>query len=162
MKVLISTFGTHGDVQPFLALGHGLRSAGYAVALCTSASYQSAVEAYGLTYAPMSDAMLQLTRALLAGTRSPITVMPEMQAAMRSMVQEEWDAARAWEPDVLVYHPKMLASYHIAEKLGIPAVLAIPLPFYTPTRAFPNPFFAGLRLGQRHELSAHEPDIGNV
>ncbi len=147
MRVMISTFGTHGDVQPFLALGHGLRTAGYEVALCTSASYQTAVEAWGLQYAFMSDTMLTLTRALLAGSTSPLTVMPQLQAAMGAMLHEEWAAARSWEPDLIVYHPKMLGSYHLAEKLGIPAVMAIPLPFYTPTRAFPNPFFAGLKLG---------------
>jgi sterol 3beta-glucosyltransferase len=70
-----------------------------------------------------------------------------MGPAMRSMLEEEWRAAHSFAPDLIVYHPKMLGSYHIAEKLGRPLVMAIPLPFYTPTRAFPNPFFAGLRLG---------------
>jgi UDP:flavonoid glycosyltransferase YjiC (YdhE family) len=40
MKVLISTFGTHGDVQPFLALSQGLLAHGHTVAVCTSASYR--------------------------------------------------------------------------------------------------------------------------
>lgn len=147
MKILISTFGTHGDVQPFLALGQGLRAHGHAVAVCTSASYQPTIEALGLQYASMSDTMLSLTRALLDGSEKALVVMRRMGPAMRAMLKEEWQAAKAFAPDLLVYHPKMLGSYHIAEKLGIPLVMAIPLPFYTPTRAFPNPFFGGLRLG---------------
>lgn len=147
MKTLISTFGTHGDVQPFLALGQGLRAHGHTVAVCTSASYRPTIEALGLQYAAMSDTMLNLTKALLDGSEKALAVMRRMGPAMRAMVEEEWQAARAFAPDLLVYHPKMLGSYHIAEKLGIPLVMAIPLPFYTPTRAFPNPFFAGLRLG---------------
>ena len=43
--------------------------------------------------------------------------------------------AQAFAPDAIVYHPKMLASYHIAEKLAIPCLFAIPMPLYTPTRA---------------------------
>jgi sterol 3beta-glucosyltransferase len=39
-----------------------------------------------------------------------------------------------------------MGSYHIAEKLGIPQVLALPLPT-TPTRDYPYPFFAGMHLG---------------
>ncbi|NJK32902.1 MAG: glycosyltransferase family 1 protein, partial [Deltaproteobacteria bacterium] len=147
MHVLISTFGTHGDVQPFLALGQGLRAAGHTIAVCTSASYRPHIEALGLQYAPMSNTMLDLTRALLDGSEPMFAVTRRMGPAMRTMLEEEWLAAQAFTPNLLVYHPKMLGSYHIAEKLGIPLVMAIPLPFYTPTRAFPNPFFAGLRLG---------------
>jgi sterol 3beta-glucosyltransferase len=147
MKVLISTFGTHGDVQPFLALGQGLRAAGHTVAICTSASYGPIIEALGLHYAPMSDTMLDLTRALLDGSQPIFTVMRRMGPAMRAMLVEAWQAAHAFAPDLLLYHPKMLGSYHIAEKLGIPLAMALPLPLYTPTRAFPTPFFAGLRLG---------------
>jgi sterol 3beta-glucosyltransferase len=147
MKILISTFGTHGDVQPFLALGQGLRASGHTVAVCTSASYRPTIETLELQYAPMSDTMLNLTKALLDGSEKALAVMRRMGPAMRAMLEEEWQAAQAFAPDLLVYHPKMLGSYHVAEKLGIPLVMAIPLPFYTRTRAFPNPFFAGLRLG---------------
>jgi len=66
MNILISTFGTHGNVQPFLALGWGLRARGHTVAICTSASYRPAIEALGLQHAFMGDAMLDLTRSLLA------------------------------------------------------------------------------------------------
>lgn len=66
---MISTFGTHGDVQPFAALGQGLRAAGYQVALCTSASYQPAVEGAGLSYAPMSDAAIQARAATIGAAR---------------------------------------------------------------------------------------------
>lgn len=147
MKIMISTFGTHGDVQPFLALGQRLRAAGHVVAICTSASYGPTIEALGLQHAWMSDTMLDLTRAMLSGSDSTLKVIRRMGSAMRAMLEEEWRAAQAFAPDLLVYHPKMLGRYHIAEKLGSPLVMAIPLPFYTPTPAFPNPFFAGLRLG---------------
>jgi sterol 3beta-glucosyltransferase len=148
MRVLISTFGTHGDVQPFLALGRGLRAAGHEAAICTSVSYRPAIEALGITYAPLSDTMLRLTKALLAGDQGgTLGLMRQMAPAIRESMHEEWRAAQAFAPDLIVYHPKMLGSYHIAERLAVPAAMAIPLPFYTPTRAFPNPFFAGLRLG---------------
>ena len=147
MKLLISTFGTHGDVQPFLALGQGLQHAGHSVAIFTSASYRPAIESLGLHYAPMADTMLELTQAILRGGAAARAALPQMLPAMRAMLEAEWHAAQAFVPDMIVYHPKMLGSYHTAEKLGIPLVMAIPLPFYTPTRAFPNPFLAGLRLG---------------
>jgi sterol 3beta-glucosyltransferase len=147
MHILISTFGTQGDLQPFIALGAGLRAAGHTVTMCTSAEYQALVEMHGLQYAFMDNALLDLSRALLEGRGNTRAVMPQMGPAMQRTIDDEWRAAQAVKPDAIVYHPKMLGSYHIAEKFGIPLLMAIPLPCYTPTRAFPHPFMANVRLG---------------
>jgi sterol 3beta-glucosyltransferase len=142
MRILISTFGTQGDMQPFIALGIGLRASGHTVTVCTSAEYQSLVEMHDLQYAFMGNSLLDLSRALLEGRGNTRAVVRQMAPAMQRTIDDEWRAAQAVRPDLIVYHPKMLGSYHIAEKQGIPLVMAIPLPCYTPTRAFPHPFFA--------------------
>jgi sterol 3beta-glucosyltransferase len=147
MHILISTFGTQGDIQPFVALGIGLKAAGHTVTVCTSEGYRALVEAHGLGYAFMNNALLDLSRALLDGQGNTVALIRQMRPAMERTIDDEWRAAQASRPDAIVYHPKMLGSYHIAEKLGIPLVMAIPLPCYTPTRAFPHPFLASLRLG---------------
>jgi sterol 3beta-glucosyltransferase len=41
-----------------------------------------------------------------------------------------------------------MGSLHVAEKMNIPAILSLPLPFYTPTREFPVPFMSGIHLGR--------------
>ena len=66
MRILISTFGTQGDIQPFIALGKCLQANGHVVALCTASGYQSLVEQHGLQYAFMHNTMLELTSTLLA------------------------------------------------------------------------------------------------
>jgi sterol 3beta-glucosyltransferase len=147
MHILISTFGTQGDIQPFIALGIGLRTAGHTVTVCTSAEYQSLVEIHGLQYAFMDNTLLDLSRAILEGRGTTRAVMRQMAPAMERTIDDEWRAAQVIGPDAIVYHPKMLGSYHIAEKLGIPLIMAIPLPCYTPTRAFPHPFLANVKLG---------------
>ena len=147
MHILISTFGTQGDLQPFIALGKGLHKSGHTVTICTCEEYRALVEAHGLRYAFMDNMLLELSRALLDRQGNMRAAMRQMSLAMQRTIDDEWRAAQAIEPDVIVYHPKMLGSYHIAENLGIPLIMAIPLPCYTPTRAFPHPFFAGLRLG---------------
>jgi sterol 3beta-glucosyltransferase len=147
MHILISTFGTQGDIQPFIALGNGLRAAGYTVTVCTSTGYRALVETHGLEYAFMDNMLLDLSRALLDGRGNTLALMRQMGPAMQRTIDDEWRAAQAIQPDAIVYHPKMLGSYHIAEKLDIPLVIAIPLPCFTPTRAFPHPFLAAIRLG---------------
>lgn len=91
--------------------------------------------------------MLDISRALLEGSGNTFALVRQIKLAMKGMLDEEWRAAQSFQPDLIVHHPKMLGSYHVAEKLGIPLIMAIPLPFYTPTAAFPNPFFGALRFG---------------
>jgi sterol 3beta-glucosyltransferase len=157
-KVLITTFGTRGDIQPFIALGKGLRAAGYDAAICTSEGFQSLVEEHGLRYLFMDNELLRLSQAVLGetgGMGDNMRIVRAMRPAMRRSMDDEWQAAVTFEPDLIIYHPKCLGSYHVAEKLATPAMMAIPLPFYTPTRAFPTPFFANVQLGDWFNQFSH-------
>lgn len=49
-KIVIITFGTQGDVAPFVAVGSALQASGYDVALAAQQPYQNLVEAAGLEY----------------------------------------------------------------------------------------------------------------
>ncbi|MCC6612453.1 MAG: glycosyltransferase family 1 protein [Anaerolineae bacterium] len=150
MKILITTFGTRGDIQPFIALGKGLTAAGHEVGLCTSEGYRASIEEYGLRYLHMDNDLLRLSQAALgevSGIGDSMSVARQMMPALRRSMDDEWRAAQAFEPDAIVYHPKCLGSLHIADKLGIPAFMSLPLPFYTPTSEFPVPFMSGLALG---------------
>ncbi len=152
MKIFLSTMGTRGDIQPFIALGQGLQAAGHQVALCTAAGYRSFIEEHGVPYAYMDNEFLaiiqsQTGQAAIESKRGVLEIYRQIGPIIRRSLEDEWRAVQAFQPDLMVYHPKMLGSYHIAEKLAIPACLSLALPFQTPTRAFPNPMFTGVRLG---------------
>ncbi|MBZ4409682.1 glycosyltransferase [Myxococcus sp. XM-1-1-1] len=148
MRVLISTYGTRGDVQPFVALAKALKAHGHVVALCTPTGFRGMAERHGIPYAHMDNAVLELTEAVLrAPTRAEQRrLFKGFGAIIRAGLEDEWKAARELEPDVLVYHSKALGSHHIAEKLGAVELLAMPLPL-TPTREFPVPIVPSFRLG---------------
>lgn len=149
-KILITTFGTRGDIQPFIALGKGLKAAGYDIAIATSEGFRAFVEECDLDYVHMDNELLRLSQAVLgetSGPRETFSIIRQMSAATRQQMDDEWHAAVTFQPDLIIYHPKCLGSYHVAEKRRIPAMLAIPLPLYTPTRDFPVPFMSGIRLG---------------
>lgn len=159
MKILITTFGTRGDIQPFIALGIGLKHAGHEVAICTSEGYRSFVEEYQLDYVFMSNELLQLSQDSLDGTggiTGTFKTIRKIPLAVRNMMDDEWKAALTFKPDLIIYHPKCLGSLHVAEKLNIPAIASIPLPFYTPTREFPVPFMSGIRLGKWFNLLSYK------
>lgn len=159
MRILITTFGTRGDIQPFIALGIGLKDAGHAVAICTSEGYRSFVEEHHLDYVFMKNELLQLSQDILGGKdgfRGILRTSKKIPAAMRNLMDDEWNAAITFKPDLILYHTKCLGSLHVAEKLHIPAIASIPLPFYTPTREFPVPFMSGIRLGPWFNLLSYK------
>jgi rhamnosyltransferase subunit B len=49
-RVLITTFGSYGDLHPYIALALGLKQRGHSPAIATSGSYRSKVEAEGLQF----------------------------------------------------------------------------------------------------------------
>ena len=151
MNILILTIGSRGDVQPFVALGKGLKAAGHDVTVCTAHTFEPFVVEHGLKYAYMTDEIIRLTdtvdgqRTIESGGKG-FGLIKKVKPIIREMLTQAWEAAQGAE--AIVYHPKTLAGYHIAEKLGIPVFMSMPLPAYTPTREFPNPILPpNIRLG---------------
>lgn len=148
MRVLLSTYGTRGDVEPFVALAKALLAAGHEAAVCTPTGFRPMVEAHGVPYLHMDNAFLELSQAVLGATSNAEQrrLIRGFGPIIRAALDDEWRAAQALQPDVLVYHSKALGSHHIAEKLAVPELLAMALPL-TPTRAFAAPMVPDLGLG---------------
>ena len=60
-RILIITIGSRGDIQPFIALGKGLKAAGHEVGLRTAVTYWPFVEQHDLRYLHMNDDFMRLT-----------------------------------------------------------------------------------------------------
>ncbi len=159
-RVLLLTSGTRGDVQPFVALGRGLRCKGFNVRLCTHARFQGFVEGHELEYAHMDDGLLELAdtqggRALTEGKGNVLAAVRAMQPVFARTLR---DAERAAEGcDLIVYHPKAMAGPSLAEAHGVPGVLSLPLPSLTPTGAFALPLAAQRNLGPRLNRLSYAP-----
>ncbi|MEL6163113.1 MAG: glycosyltransferase, partial [Cyanobacteria bacterium J06628_3] len=54
MHITILTLGSRGDVQPFIALGIGLKQAGYQVKIASQATFESDIRSRGLEFALIS------------------------------------------------------------------------------------------------------------
>src|SRR5512138_1324333 len=53
MKALLVSFGSAGDVNPFICLGLGLKNRGHSVSLITAGFFQDSVEQAGLECIPI-------------------------------------------------------------------------------------------------------------
>jgi sterol 3beta-glucosyltransferase len=150
VKILILTVGSRGDVQPYVALGAGLEDAGHAVKLATLEAFAPLATEHGLDFHPLRGEFLELLqtaegKAAIAGKGNPLALLRQVTPMLRRMLDDAVAASDG--ADLVIYHPKALGGYSIAEKRGIPGILALPLPLYSPTRAFPSPIIPVTNLG---------------
>lgn len=170
-RVAISTLGTRGDVQPYIALALGLIEKGYDVQIAAPIQFEARVRDHGISFAPLPGEFLDLldkpeAKAAIAagnGFGPGFKLLEYMRPLGRKLLEAEWEAAKAFKPDIVVYHPKCFGAPHVAEALSRPCILASPLPGFTPTSAFPSPIvpFRTLRPfnGLTHVLTRRAPDL---
>jgi sterol 3beta-glucosyltransferase len=139
MRVTINAFGTRGDVQPYIALGKGLKAAGHDVRITTHRMFEEFVREQGLDFAPMEgDPKEVLVKQAIADLGvNPMRInswlAENFKPVMESVFRATLDGAQG--ADVLLNSALSFAGWHVAEKLGIPAMAAYLQPA-TPTRAF--------------------------
>ena len=159
MRIAIQTLGTRGDVQPYIALALGLQEAGFVVSLATSPQFEPSVTQHGLAFEPLPGDIVDLVqtplgKAALSGRHklvSTLRLLRKIRPVFERLVAAQWAAAQG--ADAIVYHPKAIAGVHVAEKLGIPAFVALPLPGLSPTKAFPSPMLPFADLGPLNRAS---------
>jgi sterol 3beta-glucosyltransferase len=161
MRIAFQTLGTRGDVQPYVALASSLMSRGHEVQIAAPEQYVALVAQHGIACAPLPGDFLALLetpegKAATAGGEgfgAGLKLIKYVRPMMRQLFDAEWAAVREFAPDLIVYHPKSIATPHMAQKLSRPCVLASPLPGFTPTAAFPSPLLPFADLGPFNRMS---------
>lgn len=140
MRITVNTFGTRGDIQPYIALGRGLQQVGHAVLVVTHRIFASYVEAYGLDCHPLDldprQVLIQQALSELGHNRLRITrwLRENYRPVFRDIFVTTLDASR--HADLMLNSGLSLAGWHVAEKLGIPALATYLWPV-TPSRHLP-------------------------
>ena len=137
MRALLLTVGSQGDVQPFVALASRLRSDGHEAVLAAPALYGGLAAARGVPFVPLDLDLDRLGAALAGrhGLRHLLTFCRSLGRAAAALVPGATAAAQPGA-DVVVHHPVLALGQHLAEFLGVPAVVAQPQPALVPTREF--------------------------
>jgi sterol 3beta-glucosyltransferase len=141
MRITVNTFGTRGDVQPYIALGLGLQRDGHTVRIVTHRIFREFVEQFGLTVhsLDLDPRQVLLNQALSELGNNPLRVTRWMERnfaqALRGIFETTLAASR--DAELMVNSALSIAGWHVAEKLGIPAVAAYLWPA-TPTRYLPS------------------------
>lgn len=150
MKVLISSIGTRGDVQPVLALAVELRARGHEAYVCAAPNFREWVESLGVSFVPLGPDLKKWSGGKTSAKRVNPTLEQRQQLAASS-IREQFrvlgDAAGGC--DVIVGSGALqLAARSVAEALGIRYVYAticavtLPSPNHPPpTMGKPNPMW---------------------
>ncbi|HJU86158.1 MAG TPA: glycosyltransferase, partial [Gemmatimonadota bacterium] len=136
MRVLITTFGTLGDLYPYFALGRGLAARGHEPTIATHEYFRSAVEAEGLGFQPVRPDADPTDRKLfmraMGPRRGPMVVLKEIVLSrLRESFEDTREAAR--HSDLIVTHPLAFSGRIVAESRGVPWVSTVlaPLSFFS-------------------------------
>jgi UDP:flavonoid glycosyltransferase YjiC (YdhE family) len=158
MRIVIVSVGSRGDVQPYVALGMGLRAAGYEVCLATYGHFERFVTRHGVGFRPVANVFDELTDTELwaawqrSGNRPArfVFYLGRLFQHGRSCFMRLFaEVARACQDaDAIIYATAGLGGPDVAEQRRIPGYWAH---LYPAGRTARFPCFAGptwLRLGR--------------
>src|SRR5690349_21071774 len=122
MRVLLSTIGSRGDVQPLVALALHLKALGHEVRLCAPPDFRDWIESFGIPVTPIGPEVRKFAAPRPAGTppQSPPTPEQRRQMAEASVAtQFETVTAAARGCDIIVAASALqVAARSVAEKMG--------------------------------------------
>jgi UDP:flavonoid glycosyltransferase YjiC (YdhE family) len=134
-RIVLATMGSFGDLNPYIALGLGLRARGHDPVVATIEFYRKPVEAAGLEFHPVRPDMTP-DPAVLERVMDPVKgsevvvrelLMPYVRESYADLV------AAASGADLLVSHPVTFAGPIAGERLGMPWISTVlaPLSFFS-------------------------------
>ena len=135
-RIVITSWGSHGDVNPYIALARTLAERGHQPVIATSSYYRGAVEAEGIAFHPVRPDVdagdAETIRRIMDANRGSEVVIREIM--MPSLEQSYADLGEALRgADLLVSHPVSFAAPIHAALSGIPWVSTVlaPMSFFS-------------------------------
>lgn len=132
MRILLSTIGSRGDVQPIVALAMHLRDAGHDARVCAPPGFDGLVAGYGLSFVPVGHDLRLGPRKVSGG---PATTLAEHFRTL-GKAADGCDA-------MVGCAALQIVGRSIAEKLDIPYLYATYAPVALPSTHHAPPPVAG-------------------
>jgi vancomycin aglycone glucosyltransferase len=140
MRVLLSTIGSRGDVQPLVALALRLRALGQEVRMCVPPDFRDWIDSLGIPVTTIGPELRKFTVSSPPVT-PPAPPTPERRRQLAEATvatQFETVAAAAQGCDIIVAATALqIAARSVAEKMGTPYIFVA----YCPT-VLPSPHHA--------------------
>jgi rhamnosyltransferase subunit B len=131
--IVLTSFGSFGDIHPYIAIGLELKARGHQAVIATSPSYREKIEATGLGFHPVRPDILPpeenlevVIKAMDVKKGSEYIIKDLFASQVRLAYEDLREATRA--ADLLVTHMLTFAGPPLAEKTGIPWISTVLAP----------------------------------
>jgi rhamnosyltransferase subunit B len=134
-RIVLSTFGSFGDIHPYVAIAIELKSRGHRPVIATSEVYREKMEVAGIEFVPIRpdmpsydqpDEVTRLAEELIDPRTGSEKVLELFTLNLRE-VYEDLDAA-VEGADLLLTHPLPLVGPIVAQKRDLPWVSSVLAP----------------------------------
>src|SRR5580704_14422590 len=162
MRITILTYGTSGDVIPYISLALGLMDRGHEMKLAAPENFAEMIKRNGIAYMPLYGDINRVINSeeglkwIAAGdVRTFMKEMGNIFLGMKDELQRDALAACANSEAIICGSVMGYSSATLSEKLGIPLMFANVNPVYVSTTAFPNFILTSknLRIGWLNALT---------
>ena len=150
MHIAIFALGSRGDVQPYIALGKGLKKAGHTIRILTHKNFEELVNTHGLDFISIGGSVQDIAQskdmANLLDKGNFLSIISQMKkdAINGALVMAKVGLEACSDIDLIISGiGGLFAGFTVSEKLDIPFLQAYYIPF-TPTKAFPSFLFPKL------------------
>jgi len=152
MRVLLTSIGSAGDINPFIALGSELKRRGHEVVLLVNPYFESGVTAAGLEYEPLGEYfsptdLARETPEAFDRFRGPWVLIRHILAPLaREMYTTTRSLAERWKPDIIVCHQISFGVPWVAREFDIPFCTAALAPATMLSAESPSVYQMGIDL----------------
>jgi sterol 3beta-glucosyltransferase len=150
MNITILTYGSRGDVQPFLALALGLQAAGHTVRLAAPYRFENLVSAFGIPFVPLAGDPEIISQALNEAGGNVYRMVRGMQEYVVKVAPEVLQGVQlAIRGAEFLVHSFLFTTgaHSFARQMEIPDASIQTFPMFAPTKAFPNVAMPNIRPG---------------
>ncbi|HYX30625.1 MAG TPA: glycosyltransferase, partial [Pyrinomonadaceae bacterium] len=133
--IVISTFGSFGDIHPYIAIALELKRRGHTPVIATSEVYRAKMDAIGLEFVPVRpdvpgiddpDEVARVVAPIMDPKRGPEAVGDLIIPHLRDIYQDL--AAATVGADLMLTHPLPFAGTIVAEKKRLPWISSVLAP----------------------------------
>lgn len=150
MNITILTYGSRGDVQPFVALAHGLQKNGHQVKLAAPHRFVDFVTTHGVPFVPLAGDPEEISKRFNDAGHNALKMVSAIRDYVTSIALDvSRDAFAACDDADLIVHSFLFTTggHSLAYMRGIPDVSIQTFPIFAPTRAYPPVALSSLPTG---------------
>ena len=140
MKIILTSVGTRGDIEPFLAIGQLLQSKEHQVICAFPEQFKTTTEEAGLTFASLGEKFIELLdseagRAAMGGATGWKKIKGTLQLALnqtdanKELVFRQRTIIDTEDPDIVIYNGKAIYPIIWALLKQKKTIFVSPLPY---------------------------------